>query len=153
MKLGRSSVLIVVFPLLTGANTITSGTITTTGGGILIGNFNFSGPGFSASGGFGNVAPNCNLANAHPTGTPPGGAVGVNCVTAGDDFFAGAATVDGMVFNNVQWGGINSSSIFNIVGGPPITLNAGPGDYQTTFTLSGQLCGGGRSFILPTAPR
>ncbi|HST78945.1 MAG TPA: PEP-CTERM sorting domain-containing protein [Verrucomicrobiae bacterium] len=141
MKLLLTSVLFALCPFLASAAAITSGTITITGLNPT-GAFNFSGPGFSVSGGFdlGNWGPN----TSHPL--QPGTALSVDGEESGRDFVAGSATVGAMSFPFAVWGTTanttppGAQSIFN-VSGPSITLDAGPGTYRSTFSFSGSLCG------------
>jgi hypothetical protein len=125
------------FPLLVDASAITSGSITISGLGPS-GNFNFSGPGFAASGLFANG----NWGPVLCSPCAPGTVLSVNGTQAGNDFFSGSATIGATTFA-VNWGDLNAAgpSIFNIVGFSFI-LNAGAtGTYYSSFTFTGSLCG------------
>ena len=151
MKLLLTSVLFALFPFLASAIPITSGTITFSG--FSIGDFNFSGPDFSVSGGMylGNWGP----ATCRPCN--PGSSLGVNGTQVGGDFASGSATVGGTSFPFVAWGsGANIlppgvGSEFD-VSGPDITLDAGPGTYHSTFTFGGLFGGGSLCGIVNRDP-
>ena len=101
------------------------------------GNFLFGGSEFIASGSFSN-------GNWALTATPwpEGGKASVNGYVVGNDFSSGSASVSGVNYPKVSWGGLNAEgpSIFKITG-PDITLDSGPGIYISTFSFSGSLCG------------
>lgn len=137
MKLLLTSVLFAFFPLLASATVITGGAITIKP--FFSNNtFNFSGPGFSVSGGVDDG--NWGVAFCAPCS--PGSTLGVNGLVNGSDFESGNATVGATNFASIHWAddfAVRGSEFFVV--GPPITLDAGAGTYHSTFSLTGSLCG------------
>ena len=128
---------------------ITSGSIQITGlNGSGLGTFTLSGTGFTAMGEFvlGNWGPAfCASPGDSIGGCPAGTLLSVNGTEIGNDFSGGpgnSATIGSVTFPTVAWGDLNAlgPSDFSITG-LPILLNTGAGNYVSTFSFTGSLCG------------
>jgi hypothetical protein len=123
-------------PALSGA-TITSGFIQLSGGFIPTGTFTLSGDGFDVSGSFYSGAWPFTMCWGLPGICDPGASVGVGGSVIGGDIGGGyPATVDGITYPRLIWARGSLA-----ITGDPITLDAGPGLYTSTFSFEGGLCG------------
>ena len=132
---------------------ITSGSIYAHNPALPMGDFSLSGSDFTVEGpliyGLWGPFSSCGLCPLDTT-------MSVNATIFGyDNFLGGSATIAGVTYPHLEWasffanGPLDTSRVQ--ITGPPILLNAGPGRYNSTFSLRGRLCGR-ESPIFPNEP-